>query len=150
MGRLNYISVFIPSATVATAQLFDLIRRTNKSGTKKNLQWTDEDIRAFEYLKKRVDESSHLSLYHPNADSLAVYIDSSRLGSGVRITQEYEGRVHILGFESRVFGACVKNAASVLHEALGVRMKVSKTFRKKIKTDKIYYRFSCSQNRTCW
>ena len=83
VGMVNYYNRFIPACSLILAQLYKLF--TKKKKCRKEVQWTDESIRAFEQAKKALNQAC---LDHPDySKEIAVMIDASDFGIGGVIQQ---------------------------------------------------------------
>ena len=89
MGFTNYYAVYIHNYAQIVAPLQDKLkvpRAEGKKGSKKKIEWTPEDMEAFEEIKRKL--VSRLELQRVNPDRpFVLRVDASRYAVGATLEQ---------------------------------------------------------------
>ena len=120
LGAINYSGKFIPNLSTLTGPLRKLLN--------KDVVWefSSEQIKAFDTLKKMVAETPVLQIFDPKFN-VRVSTDSSESGLGAMLEQEHPKNVwKPVAFASRSLPKAEKNYAPTEKECLSVVFATSR------------------------
>ena len=114
LGAISYLGKFIPNLSTLTEPLRKLL---NKDAV---WEFSSEQIKAFESLKKMVTETPVLQFFYPKLN-VRVGADSSKSGLGAILEQEHpKNEWKPVAFASRSLSKAEKNYAPIEKECLSV------------------------------
>ena len=111
LGLTNYYSCYVPNYADLAAPLMtkqQLNRTDGKKGSQKAIEWTPDDVIAFEKLKATLAESLELFRVDPD-QPFVLHTDASDWAVGAVLQQQREGRLVPVGFFSRKLGGSQLN-----------------------------------------
>ena len=107
LGCLGFYSCYIKHLHVDGQPFYDLIKDST------SFHWTDEHERLFQSLKDRISEDTILAV--PSTDyPFHIHVDSSNVGTGCILIQQFPEGKRIKSFNSRVFDKA-EQKMSTLH-----------------------------------
>lgn len=120
LGFVNFMKIFIPDMSTATAPLNALLRTDQK------FEWGIEQQNAFEYLKNVLGQDITLGYYDVN-DRTEVVTDASPFGLGAVLIQKNEANEpRIIRYANRTLSLCERRYAQTEREALAIVWAVEK------------------------
>ena len=97
LGCLGFYSCYIKNLHVDSQPFYELIRDSTP------FHWTEEHEKLFQSIKDRISEDTVLAIpstHYP----FHVHVDSSNVGTGSILIQQFPEGKRIISFNSRVFG----------------------------------------------
>ena len=120
LGCLGFYSCYIKNLRVDSQPFYDLIKDSTA------FQWTHEHEKLFQSIKDRISEDTILavpSTYYP----FHIQVDSSNVGTGCILIQQFPEEKCIISFNSRIFDK-VEQKMSTLHRELCGIVSALKTY----------------------
>ena len=96
LGSLGFYSTFIKNLHVDSKPFYELLRDDVP------FKWTKEHEELFRNIKDRISEETILAVPNPRYP-FHIHIDSSSIGTGSILVQEFPSGKRIVSFNSRVF-----------------------------------------------
>ena len=110
LGCLGFYSFYIKNLHVNSQPLYDLIKDSTP------FHWTHEHENLLETIKDRISEDTILAV--PSTDyTFHIHLDSSNVGTGCILIQQFPEEKRIISFNSRIFDKA-KQKMSTLHREL--------------------------------
>ena len=107
---LDFHSCFIKNLHVGSQPLYELIKDTTP------FKWTVQHAELFKEIKTRISEDTILAV-PSNEYSFHMHVDSSNVGNGCILVQQFPEGNRIVSFNSRVFDNA-EQKMSILHREL--------------------------------
>ena len=110
LGSLGFYSCYIKNIHVDSKPFYDLIRDST------SFPWIEEHEKIFQMIKDRISEVTILAI--PSTDyPFHIHVDSSNVGTGCILIQQFSEGKRIISFNSRVFDKA-EQKMSTLHREL--------------------------------
>ena len=110
LGCLAFYSCYIKNLHVDSQLFYDLIKDSTP------FHWTHEHVKLFQSIKDRISE--HTILAVPSTDyPFHIHVDSSNIGTGRILIQQFLEGKRIISFNSRIFDEA-EHKMSTLHREL--------------------------------
>ena len=104
---LGFYSCYIKNLHVDSKPFYDLIRGST------SFHWTEEHEKVVQVIKDRVSEETILA--NPSTEyPIHIHVDSSNIGTGCILKQQFLERKRIVSFNSRIFDKA-EQEKSTLH-----------------------------------
>ena len=113
LGSLGFYSTFIKKLHVDSKPFYDLLKDDVP------FKWTKDYEKLFQNIKNRISEETILAV--PNHKyRFHVHVDSSSIGTGSILVQEFQSGKRIVSFNSRVFTKDEQKMSTLHRELCGV------------------------------
>ena len=113
LGCLGFYSCYIKHLHVDSNSFYDLIRDST------SFHWTEEHEKIFQMIKDRISEDTILAI--PSTDyPFHIHVDSSKVGTGCILIQQFPERMRIISFNSRVFDKAEQKMSTLHRELCGI------------------------------
>ena len=113
LGCLGFYSCYIKNLHVDSQPFYELIRDATP------FKWTEEHERIFQSIKDRISEDTILAV--PSTQyPFHVHVDSSNVGTGSILIQQFPDRKRIISFNSRVFDKAEQKMSTTHRELCGI------------------------------
>ncbi|UYV78064.1 K02A2.6-like [Cordylochernes scorpioides] len=120
LGMINYLSRFIPSLAERAHPLYSLLSQKNDSF------WGDNQVKAFETLKKALSSFPTLAMYNPSYKTF-ITTDASSFGLGAYLSQiNGKNQRQIIAYASRSLSETERKYAQIEKEALALTWAMDK------------------------
>lgn len=113
LGMTAYLAKFIPKLSEETATLRELLKKNN------NWDFTPNHDIQFEKIKEIISRDISLKFFDPDLPT-KITCDSSKIGLGATLEQQYPDGWHPIAFKSRVCSPAEKNYCPLEREALAI------------------------------
>ena len=120
LGCLGFYSCYIKNPHVDSKPFYDLIRAST------SLHWTEEHEKIFQKMKDRISEDTIIAI-PSNEYAFHIHVDSSNVGTGCILIQQFPEGNGIISFNSRIFDR-VEQKMSTLHRELCGIVSALQTF----------------------
>lgn len=119
VGMCSWYRRFVPNFSTVIAPLTDLLRKS------RNFDWTQDCTEAWNVLKNYLTTAPVLTC--PNFGyEFSIQCDSSNFGIGTVLTQEIDGKEHVICYLSRSLTSAERNYSTVEKECLAVLWSIEK------------------------
>ena len=109
LGFCNFYRSFIKNYSHTCRPLFDLLKKPDDEGKKKQFQWGSEAQKAFERLKAAYEKAPLMSHADPDKP-FTVEADASEFATGAELSQkDSEGKRHPVAFQSKSLQPAERN-----------------------------------------
>ena len=113
LGCLGFYSCYIKNLHVDSQPFYDLIKYSTP------FHWTEEHQQLFNSIKKRVHKDTVLAV--PSTDfSFHILVDSSNVGTGCILIQQFPEGKRSISFNSRVFDKAEQKMSTLHRELCGI------------------------------
>ena len=113
LGCLGFYSCYIKNLHVDSQPFYDLIKDST------SFHWTDEHEKLFQSIKDRISEDTKLAV--PSTDyPFHIHVDSSNVGTGCFLIQQFPEGKRIISFNSRVFDKAEQKMSTLHRELCGI------------------------------
>ena len=113
LGCLGFYSCYIKNLHVDSQPFYDLIKDST------SFHWTDEHEKLFQSIKDRISEDTILAV--PSTDyPFHIHVDSSNVGTGCILIQQFPEGKRIISFNSRVFDKAEQKMSTLHRELCGI------------------------------
>ena len=113
LGYLGFYSFYIKNLHVDSKPFYDLIRDST------SFHWTEEHEKIFQMKKDRISEDTILAI--PSTDyPFHINVDSSTVGTGCILIQQFPEGKRITSFNSRVFDKAEQKMSTLHRELCGI------------------------------
>ena len=120
LGRLGFHSCYIKNLNVDSQPFYDLIKDSTP------FHWTHEQEKLFQTIRDRISEDTILAV--PSTDYLFhIFEDSSNVGTGCILIQQFPEGKRIISFNSRIFDKA-EQKKSTLHRELWGKVSALQTY----------------------
>ena len=113
LGCLGFYSCYIKNLHVDSKPFYDLIRVST------SFQWTEEHEKIFQMIKDRISEDTSLAI-PSTAYPFHIHVDSSNVGTGCFLIQQFSEGKRIISFNSRIFDRAEQKMSTLHKELCGV------------------------------
>ena len=113
LGSLGFHSTFVKKLHVGSKPFYDLLK-DNVS-----YKWTKGHKKLLENFKKRISEETILAVPNPKYQ-FHIHVDSSNIGTGSILVQEFPSGKRLVLFNSRVFTKDEQKMSTLHCELCGV------------------------------
>ena len=113
LGALGFYSCYIKNLHVDSRPFYELTKKDT------NFCWKQEHEDLFQEIKKRISEDTVLavpSTKHP----FHIHVDSSNVGTGCILIQQFPEGKRIISFNSRIFAKEEQKMSALLRELCGI------------------------------
>uniref|UniRef100_A0A6A7FN12 RNA-directed DNA polymerase n=1 Tax=Hirondellea gigas TaxID=1518452 RepID=A0A6A7FN12_9CRUS len=126
LGLVNFQRKFVQNCSVIAKPLSQITGGPKR----KTIKWTDEQIEAFNTLKKEICKDVTLSYpdYRAEASKLELFVDASGTGAGACLVQQQEGQYRTIAYASMAFSNTQINYSTIERELTAIRWGIH-TFR---------------------
>lgn len=136
LGLAGYYRRFIEKFAQIAAPLYDAVqlgngKSTEKKKTAKKLRWTEDCEKAFQTLKDKLTSAPILS-FADFSKPFILHVDASNEGLGAVLSQEGDGRAHVIAYASRRLKPSernMENYSSRKLELLALKWAVTEKFK---------------------
>ena len=113
LGCLGFYSCYIKNLHMDSQPFYDLIKDST------SFHWTDEHEKLFQSIKDRISEDTILAV--PSTDyPFHIHVDSSNVGTGCILIQQFPEGKRIISFNSRVFDKAEQKMSTLHRELCGI------------------------------
>ena len=113
LGRLEFYSCYIKNLHVDSKHFYDLISDST------SFHWTEEHEKIFQMIKDRISEDTILAI--PSTEyPFHIHVDSSNVGTGCILIQQFPEGKRIISFNSRIFDKAEQKMSTLHRELCGV------------------------------
>ena len=113
LGCLGFYSCYIKILHVESKPFYDLIRDST------SFHWTDEQENIFQLIKDRINENTILAI--PSTEyPFHIHVDSSNVGTGCILIQQFPEGKRIISFNSRIFNKAEQKMSTLHRELCGI------------------------------
>ena len=113
LGCLGFYSCYIKNLHVDSQSFCDLIKVSTP------FHWTHEHEKLFQSIEDRISEDTILAL--PSTDyPLHIHVDSSNVGTGCILVQQFPEGKRIIAFNSRIFDKAEQKKSTLHRELCGI------------------------------
>ena len=113
LGCLGFYSCYIKNLHVDSQPFYDLIKDSA------SFHWTDEHEKLFQSIKDSISEDTILAV--PSTDyPFHIHVDSSNVGTGRILIQQFPDGKRIISFNSRVFDKAEQKMSTLHRELCGI------------------------------
>ena len=113
LGCLGFYSCYIKNLHVDSQPFYDLIKDST------SFHWTDEHEKLFQSIKDRISEDTILAV--PSTDyPFHIHVDSSNVGTGCILIQQFPEGKRIISFNYRVFDKAEQKMSTLHRELCGI------------------------------
>ena len=113
LGYLGFYSCYIKSLHVDSQPFYDLIKDSTP------FHWTEEHEKLFNSIKERIHKDTVLAV--PSTDyPFHIHVDSSNVGTGCILIQQFPEEKRIISFNSRVFDEAEQKMSTLHRELCGI------------------------------
>ena len=113
LGCLGFYSCYIKNFHVDSKPFYDLIRDSI------SFHWTEEHEKFFQMTKDRISEDTILAI--PSTEcSFHIHVDSSNVGTGCILIQQFPEGKRIISFKSSIFDKAEQKMSTLHRELCGV------------------------------
>ena len=113
LGCLGFYSCYIKNLYVESQPFYELIKDST------SFHWTEEHEHLFQAIKDRISEDTILVV--PSTDyPFHIHVDSSNVGTGCILIQQFPEGQRIISFNSRVFDEAEKKMSTLHRELCGI------------------------------
>ena len=113
LGCLGFYSCYIKNIHVESKPFYDLIRDST------SFHWTEEHEGIFQMIKDRINENTILAI--PSTDyPFDIHVDSSNVGAGCILMQQFPEGKRIISFNSRIFDKAEQKMSTLHRELCGI------------------------------
>ena len=122
LGLINFQRKFAPHCGEIGKPLYS---KTGGNG-KKRLVWSEEMEKAFESLKELLCQDIELAFpdYSESASPLELYVDASGEGAGAYLSQQQNGEIRVIAFNSTSFNETQRRYSTIEKELVAIRWGV--------------------------
>ena len=113
LGSLGFYSTFIKNLHVDSKPFCELLRDDVP------FEWTKEHEELFRNIKDRISEETILAVPNPKYP-FHIHVDSSSIGTGSILVQEFQSEKRIVSFNSRVFTKDEQKMSTLHRELCGI------------------------------
>ena len=110
LGCLGFYSCYIKNLHVDSQPFYDLIRDSTP------FHWTEEHEQLFNSIKERIHKDTVPSTEYP----FHIHVDSSNVGTGCILIQQFSEGKRIISFNSRVFDKAEQKMSTLHRELCGI------------------------------
>ena len=112
LGCLGFYGCYIKNLHVDSQTFYDLIKDSTP------IHWTEEQEKLFGSIKKRIHKDTVLAV--PSTDyPFQIHVDSSNVGTGCILIQQFPEGKRIISFNSRVFDKAEQKMSTLHRELCG-------------------------------
>ena len=113
LGCLGFCNCYIKNLHVDRKHFYDLIRDSN------SFHWTEEHEKIFQKMKDRISEDTIPAI--PSTEyRFHIHVDSSNVGTGCILIQQFPESKRIISFNSRIFDKAEQNMSTLHRELCGI------------------------------
>ena len=113
LGCLGFYSCYIKNLHVDSQPFYDLIKDSTP------FHWTHEHEKLFQTIKDRISEDTILAV--PSTDyPFHIHVDSSNVGTGCILIQQFPEGKRIISFNSRIFDKAEQKMSTLHRELCGI------------------------------
>ena len=113
LGCLGFYSCYIKNLHVDSQPFYDLIKDSTP------FHWTHEHEKLFQTIKDRISEDTILAI--PSTDyPFHIHVDSSNVGTGCILIQQFPEGKRIISFNSRIFDKAEQKMSTLHRELCGI------------------------------
>ena len=113
LGCLGFYSCYIKNLHVDSKPFFDLIRDST------SFHWTEDHEKIFQMIMDRISEDTILAI--PSTDyPFHIQVDSSKVGTGCILIQQFPEGKRIISFNSRVFHKAEQKMSTLHRDLCGI------------------------------
>ena len=113
LGCLGFYSCYIKNLHIDSQPFYELIEDTTP------FKWTDQHEEFFEEIKTRISEDTILAV--PSTEyPFHTHVDSSNVGTGCILLQQFPEGKRMVSFSSRVFDNAEQRMSTLDHELCGI------------------------------
>ena len=113
LGWLGFYSCYIKNLHVDSQPFYDLIKDSTP------FHWTHEHEKLFQAIKDRISEDTILAV--PSTDyPFHIHVDSSNVGTGCILIQQFPEGKRIISFNSRIFDKAEQKMSTLHRELCGI------------------------------
>ena len=113
LGCLGFYSCYIKNLHVDSQPFYDLIKDSTP------FHWTEEHEKLFNSVKERIHKDTVLAV--PSTDyPFHIHVDSSNVGTGCILIQQFPEGKRIISFNSRVFDKAEQKMSTLRRELCGI------------------------------
>ena len=113
LGCFGFYSCYIRNFHVDSQPFYDLIKDSTP------FHWTHEHEKLFQSIKDKISEDTILAV--PSTDyPFHIHVDSSNVGSGCILIQQFPGGKRIISFNSRIVDKAEQKMSTLRRELCGV------------------------------
>ena len=113
LGSLGFYSCYIKNFHVDSKPFYDLIRDST------SLHWTEEHEKTFQMIKDRISEDTILAIPY-NEYPFHIHVDSSNVGTGCILIQQFPEGKRIISFSSRFLEKAEQKMSTLHRELCGI------------------------------
>ena len=113
LGCLGFYSCYKKNLHVDSQPFYNLIKDST------SFHWTDEHERLFQSIKDRISEDTILAVLSTDYP-FHIYVDSSNVGTGCILIQQFPEGKRIISFNSRVFDKAEQKMSTLHRELCGI------------------------------
>ena len=113
LGSLGFYSTFIKNLHVDSKPFYELLRDDTP------FKWTKEHENLFQDIKNRISEETILAVPNPKYP-FHIHVDSSSIGTGSILIQDFPSGKRIVSFNSRVFTKDEQKMSTLHRELCGI------------------------------
>ena len=122
LGCLGFYSCYIKKLHVESKPFYDLIRDST------SFHWTKEHKRIFQLIKDRISEDTILAI--PSTENpFYIHVDSSNVGTGCILLQQFPERKRTILFNFRVFDKAEQKMSTLQRELCGIVSSALQTYK---------------------
>ena len=113
LGCLGFYSCYIKNLHVDSKPFYDLIRDST------SFHWTEEHEKIFQMIKDRISEDTILTI--PSTEyPFHIHVDSSNVGTGCILIQQFREGKRIISFNSRIFDKAGQKMSTLHRKLCGI------------------------------
>ena len=113
LGCLGFYSCYIKKLHVDSKTFYDLIRDST------SFHWSEGHEKIFQMIKDRISEDTILAI--PSTDyPFHIHVDSSNVGTGCILIQQFREENRIISFNSRIFDKAEQKMSTLHRELCGI------------------------------
>ena len=113
LGCLGFYSCYIKNLHVDSKPFYNLIRDST------SFHWTEEHEKIFQMIKDRINEDTILAI--PSTEyPFHIHVDSSNVGTGYILIQQFPEGKRIIPFNSRIFDKAEQKMSTLHRELCGI------------------------------
>ena len=113
LGCLGFYTCYIKNFHVDCKPFYDLIRDST------SFHWTEEHGKIFQMIKDRISEDTILAILS-TVYPFHIHVDSSNVGTGCILIQQFPEGKRIISFDSRVFDKAEQKMSTLHRELCGI------------------------------
>ena len=113
MACVRFYSCYIKKLHVDSKPFYDLIRDST------SIHWTEEHEKIFQMIKHRISEYTLLAIQSTEYP-FHIHADSSNVGNGCILIQQFPEGKRIISFNSRIFDKAEQKRSTLHRELCGI------------------------------